>query len=248
MLLKGKNAVITGASRGIGRAAVELFAKNGANVWACVRSENKDMADYCEKLREKFSVAVKTVPLDFLAAESVKNAAREIKADKADIDILVNNAGVVPENRLFQMASSAEMARVFQVNFFATLEFTKLLSKSMIRNKKGSIVNVVSIAALDGEPAQLEYVASKAALAGATKKLASELGNYGIRVNGIAPGITNTAMIDEMAAELKERYIARTALKKIAEPEDIAKGILFFASDLSSHVTGQILRVDGGLI
>ena len=145
------------------------------------------------------------------------------------------------------MADPAEMQRVFAVNFFAAMQLTQRVAKLMVRQKAGAIVNICSIAALDGEPAQMEYVASKAALVGATRKLASELGAYGIRVNGIAPGPTRTDMLAVMEEGLRSRMEAGTLLHRLAEPQEIASVAAFLASDMASYMTGQILRVDGGM-
>lgn len=247
MLLEGKNVILTGANRGIGKAVLKCFVENGANVWACVRKKNTAFEDVCENLSKRYRVWVKPVYFDLSDEVAMKAAVKSIKSEKQRIDILVNNAGVVPENRLFQMASFTEMQRVFDINFFATIKLTQTISKVMTRQKSGTIVNMSSIAALDGEPAQIEYVASKAAIAGATKKLASELGVFGIRVNAVAPGVTKTDMVQKMQPELLARMSEHTIMKRLAEPAEIANVILFLASDLSSYMTGQIVRVDGGL-
>jgi len=248
MLLKNKNVIITGSNRGIGKAILTNFAENGANIWACVRSESEDFFSFCKEIGAKYEVNISPLCFDLTDQEAMKKAIKNITAEKKTIDVLVNNAGIVPVSRLFQMSSIEEMKRVFEVNFFSQMLLTQYVSRVMARQKKGSIVNMVSIAALDGEPAQVEYVASKAALVGATKKLASELGMYGIRVNAVAPGVTATDMIKEMKEELLQKTLDSVILKRLAKPEEIANGVLFLASDLSSYMTGQILRVDGGVV
>ena len=240
-LLTGMNAVVTGSNRGIGKAVVERFACHGANVWACVRRPSDEFAAFCRALEKDFGVWVKPVYFDMTDVDAMKEALKEIRAEKLPVDILVNNAGIVPENRL------DEMERVFSVNFFAAMRLTQSISKMMLRRKRGTIISMASIAALDGEPAQVEYAASKAALVGATKKLASELGQYGIRVNAIAPGVTETDMIASMQTELREKMTSDTILKRLAKPEEIADVAVFLASDLSRYMTGQVLRVDGGM-
>jgi len=246
MLLENKNAIITGCNRGIGKHILAKFAENGANIWACVRSESEEFSFFCRETGEKYGVNISPLYFDLTDTTAMKTAIKSITAEKKPIDILVNNAGVVPVSRLFQMSSIEEMKRVFDVNFFSQMLLTQYVSRAMTRKKQGSIVNMVSIAALDGEPAQVEYVASKAALVGATKKLASELGTYGIRVNAVAPGVTATDMLKDMKEELLEKTIDKIILKRVASPDEIANAVLFLASNLSSYITGQILRVDGG--
>ncbi len=246
-MLKGKTAIITGTKRGIGQALLEKFAERGADVWACVRKEDTSFQSRCMNISERYQVNIRPVCFDMSDDVAMKDAIKAIKMEKRPIDILVNNAGVVPENRLFQMASPEEMQRVFVVNFFSVMKLTQMVSKAMVRQRCGSIVNIASIAALDGGPGQIEYVASKAALVGATKKLAAELGSFGIRVNAVAPGVVNTGVVENMEPKLRERMANASVLKRLARPMEIAEVVAFIASDLSSYVTGQIIRVDGGL-
>ena len=246
-MLESKNAVITGTNRGLGRTLLETFAKYGANVFACVRNIDENFLKTCSDLANLYGVKIKPLPFDLTDEQAMKAAVKLIKDEKCNVDILVNNAGVVPENRLFNMASETEMYRVFEINFFAAMRLTKLISKLMIRQKFGSIVNITSISAFDGEPGQIEYVSSKAALIGATKKLASELGNFNIRVNAVAAGVINTGVSASMEEKLKESVINRTVMKRLGKPEEVADVTAFLASDLSSYMTGQVLRVDGGL-
>ena len=246
-LLTGKNAVVTGANRGIGAAILAEFAAQGANVWACARREEPCFLEMCARLTQEHGVWIEPVIFDLADEDGIKAGVQQIRIGKKPVDILVNNAGVIPENRLFLMADPAEMQRVFAVNFFAAMQLTQRVAKLMVRQKAGAIVNICSIAALDGEPAQMEYVASKAALVGATRKLASELGAYGIRVNGIAPGPTQTDMLAAMEEGLRSRMEAATLLHRLAEPQEIASVAVFLASDMASYMTGQILRVDGGM-
>ena len=177
----------------------------------------------------------------------IKNGVQDIVKEKKSIDILVNNAGIIPENRLFSMMSFDSLEKVFAVNFSSAMYLTQLVVRRMTRQNRGNIVNLASAAAVDGYPSQLEYVASKAALIGATRKLALELGESGIRVNAIAPSFTDTDMVKGSGQGLMEEMIQRTALKRLARPEEIAHVAMFLASDLSSYITGQTIRVDGGL-
>lgn len=248
MILENKNAVITGCNRGIGRAILECFAINGANIWACMRTITDELITTCNELSAKYNVDIKLVELDLSSEDSVKDAAKKIIGDKKPIDILVNNAGMVPESKLFQMSSINYMKEIFEVNFFSQMLFTQYIIRVMTRQKKGSIVNMASIAALDGGPAQIEYVSSKAAIVGATKKLAAELGIYNIRVNAIAPGMTNTDMVKNMREDLYENTLNNVIMKRLAEPVEIANAVMFLASDLSSFITSQVIRVDGGIM
>lgn len=247
MILKGKNAIITGSNRGIGKKTVELFASQGANIWACARQRSDEFELQMSRLSEKYNVIIEPVYFDLDNSEEIQRAMKQIISSKKDIHVLVNNAGIVAESKLFQMTTIEEMKAVFDVNFFAPMLITQYISKRMLRQKQGSIINMASIAALDGEPAQLEYVSSKAALIGATKKLAIELGKYGIRVNAVAPGVTDTDMGNEIKEKVLVETLSKTVMKRMGTTEEIANTILFLASDLSSYITGQVIRVDGGV-
>ncbi len=246
-MLKGKNAIVTGARRGIGRAIIEIFAQNGSNIWACARREDDEFAADMRDTAEKYGVSIRPVYFDMESHMEIKNGVQDIVKEKKSIDILVNNAGIIPENRLFSMMSFDSLEKVFAVNFSSAMYLTQLVVRRMTRQNRGNIVNLASAAAVDGYPSQLEYVASKAALIGATRKLALELGESGIRVNAIAPSFTDTDMVKGSGQGLMEEMIQRTALKRLARPEEIAHVAMFLASDLSSYITGQTIRVDGGL-
>ena len=159
---------------------------------------------------------------------------------------IVNNAGITGSKKLFSMTSMQEIKDVFEVNFFGPMLFTQSLIRNMMKQGQASIVNISSMAAIDGEPAQFGYVSSKAALIGATKKLSSELAGYGVRVNAIAPGVTDTSMINEMSDNVMEETLRRVALHRLGRPEEIADAVVYLLSDHSSYVTGQVLRIDGG--
>ena len=246
-MLKGKNAIITGARRGIGRAAVEVFAENGANVWACARKEDAAFEADMAGLAEQYGVWIKPVYFELTDETQMKQAVKQIQGEKRPVDILVNNAGAVAQSTSFSMTSIAKMKEIFDVNFFSQMLLTQYVTRLMLRQQSGSVVNLTSIAALDGEPAQLEYVGSKAAIAGATKKLARELGGQGIRVNAVAPGIIDTDMGNQMHPELMDRILGNSVMGRLGTPKEIANAIAFLASDLSSFITGQVIRVDGGL-
>ena len=247
-MLNGKNAIIPGTRRGIGRAMVEVFAKNGANIWACARNEDKEFIEDMRKIADKYYVWIQPIYFDMSNCAEIKNGVKEIISSKKSVDILINNAGIIPENSLFSMMSFESLEKVFSVNFTSTLYLTQLVVRKMMRQKYGNIVNIASAAATDGYPSQIEYVSSKAALLGATRKLALELGEYGIRVNALAPSSADTDMVKYVNQDLMAEMIHMTALKRLAKPEEIANVAMFMASDLSSYITGQTIRVDGGLL
>ena len=246
-MIKEKNAVVTGARRGIGRAVVEAFARNGANIWACVRTKDLCFEDEMAALSKKCGVWIETVYFDLADDEQIKAGVRQIQKKKLPVDVLVNNAGMISESTSFLMTSMTKLKEIFQVNFFAQIMLTQYISRLMIRQKLGVIINISSIAALNGEPGQLEYVCSKAAMIGATKKLSIELGEYNIRVNTVAPGIIDTEMGNRVQEQLLEKILAKSIMQRKGSPEEIADTVAFLSSDKASYITGQIVCVDGGL-
>jgi len=246
-LLDNKTAVVTGSNRGIGLEVMTTFAEHGADVFACARRESAAFTDTIAALAERTGRTITPVYFDLADAEQVKAGVRTIVAAKKKIDIVVNNAGVA-SGALFQMTSLTDMKNLFDVNFFAPLLFAQGLSRLMARSRAGSIIHIASTAGLIGDAGTTAYGSSKAALMYATKAMATELGEFNIRVNAIAPNVTKTDMHDQMDDKARERLIGSTALKRAAEPREIANAALFLASDLASYITGQVLRVDGGQI
>lgn len=245
-MLHGKNAIITGARSGIGLATLQLFAKNGCNCWAVIHRDDAEFLKRILHLEDECGVWIKPVHMDLDNSESIKEGAKEILKEKHSIDILVNAAGIVSPNRLFSMTKMEDIRKVMEVNFFSAIELTQLVCRSMLRQKKGSIVNIASIAAWGEDTSQMEYAASKAALVIATKKLARELGSAGIRVNAVAPGLTQTKMLDVLEADAEEQIKKGLGMHRFGTPEEIAEVCLFLASDKSSYVTGETIKVDGG--
>jgi 3-oxoacyl-[acyl-carrier protein] reductase len=246
-MLEGKNAIITGSRRGIGRATVEVFAAHGANIWACARKQDEAFEADMKVLAEEFGVSIWPVYFDVTNDMEIKAAVQQIFRQKKRIDALVNAAGIADESSSFQMTSLEKMRHVMDVNFFSVSLVTQYVSRLMTRQNAGSIVNIASVAGIDGVPAQYEYAASKAAIIGATRKLARELSPYHIRVNCIAPGIIDTDMGDQIDNALKQEILSKVIMNRVGRPEEVANVIAFAASDLASYMTGQIIRVDGGM-
>lgn len=245
-LLEGKNAIVTGCARGIGKCIVDTLAQNGANIWACARSKNDEFEKTLQALSAKYHVEVKPVYFDLVDKDQMKSAVKLIMSEKKDVDILVNNAGIT-YNALFQMSTVDKIHEVLDVNFVSPFLFTQYIVKLMLRKKSGSIINIASSAAIVGNAGRSVYGASKAAVICATKSMAEELGDQGIRANAIAPGITKTDMLASMTEEVINETVMNTDMKRAGETSDIANAVLFLASDLSSYITGQVLRVDGGM-
>ena len=246
-LLHNKVAIITGANRGIGKSIVETFAENGATIIACVRTLSPDTESWMKSVEERFNVPVTPVLVDLSDDESVKDLVKKIILISKKVDILVNNAGIA-SGALFQMTTISELRKVFEINFFSQIVISQGISRVMSRNKSGSIINLASTSAFIADPGTLAYGSSKSAFARATKSMATELGPMGIRVNALAPSVTKTDMFDQMSADARDSLIESSALKRYAEPQDIANVALFLASDLSLYVTGQVIRVDGGIV
>lgn len=248
MRLQGKNAIVTGARTGIGRAIVETFAREGANVWAIVHREDSAWLRAMEALAAEHKVWIKPVCIDLSDEEQIKQGMQVIIKEKLPIDILVNAAGVLSPKRLFTMTSMGDVRKLMDVNLFAPMQLSQMVARVMMRQKCGSIIHISSMSAWGDDTAQLEYAASKAALNCATKKMAAELGVYGIRVNAVAPGLIETKMLTEAAnEEALEELKQSTYVKHIGKPEDVASMVTYLASDEAGYVTGQIIRIDGGM-
>ena len=245
--LLGRWVVITGSNGGIGASLVDLFAQIGANVVACYNSEDNDHLKSLEEISNKYNVEVVPNRFSLSNSDDIKAAYKRISALERPIDVLVNNAGIATGST-FLMTSMVALKDVFEVNYFGTLAFTQLICRSMIRGKSGSIVNVVSTAGLRGDRGTLAYGSSKAAMIQATRVLAHELAPFGIRVNAIAPGPTQTKMLEKMDPKARQGLIDASALKRVASPSEIAQTILFLAGAQSSFMTGQVMCVDGGML
>lgn len=246
-MLKGKNIVVTGCMSGIGRQTMTRCAENGANVFACAISKTDEYEEYCLNLAKRCGVEIKPLYFDCRNDDSIKATAREIMSEKKEIHGIINIAGI-NRDAYFGMITQDDLKETFQVNFFSQIAFTQYIVKIMQRKQTaGSIVFISSVSALDGNEGQVSYAASKAALLGAMRSMSKELGPSGIRVNAVAPGVIQTPMTDMLSEDLKAQKIKLMDIKRLGTTDEVANMFVFLMSDLSSHITGQTLRVDGGM-
>lgn len=246
MLLDGKTAVITGCNRGIGRAILKRFAENGCKtIFAVIRKPNDEFERYVQSLSHQTGCGIHVVYGDFTSDAEVKACAKEIYRCKSPVDILVNNAGINDTQKSFAMTKNDELMNTMQVNFVSHLQLTQTLSRLMIKSSDPSIIFVSSVAAFDGG-GNVPYAASKAALWSAAKRLALEYAELGIRVNSIAPGLIDTEMVHVFTEEELMQALHMQLINRLGRPEEIADVAVFLASPLSSFITGQVIRVDGG--
>jgi 3-oxoacyl-[acyl-carrier protein] reductase len=245
-LLEGKTAIITGGSRGIGKAIVEVFVKQGANV-AFTYSSSSDAAKAIENELSTNNVKVKSYKSDASNFEEAKLLAASVLEEFGSIDILINNAGITKDNLLMRM-SEEDFDRVIQVNLKSVFNMTKAVQRTMLKQRKGSIINMSSVIGVKGNAGQSNYAASKAGIIGFTKSMAIELGSRNIRSNAIAPGFIVTEMTEELGEETIKQYFEAIPLKRGGSPEEIANICVFLGSDMSSYLTGQVLNVDGGML
>jgi len=242
-----KTAIITGSNKGIGRAILDLFSNNYEMIWACSRKEDSDFIDYCKNISKEKNIIIRNLFFDFSNEKEVEINAKKIVAESDNIDVLINNAGVI-ETSLFQMTKIESIKNIFNINLFSQLLFTQIIIKKMVKLKKGNIINISTTSAIDSDAGRLGYSSSKAALITSSKVLSKELSPHNIRVNVIAPGLTNTDLMNNNhSKEIIENVIKKLSIKKIANPNEIANVALFLASELSSYITGQVIRVDGGM-
>ena len=247
MLIQNKTAVITGCNRGIGKKILEVFSANGATIFACVRNVSEEFKTFANEMEKKFNNKIIPIQFDLNDEDQVKKAASNILSSNSPIDILVNNAATI-YTALFQMTSIKKLKETFETDFFSQTLFTQYILKSMIKKKSGSILYISSSSALDGNEGRSAYSSAKAAIIAQAKALSREVGMYNIRVNAIAPGLTDTDMMKENTPkEIVNEVASRTSLGRIANPQEIANAALFLSSDLSSYITGQVIRVDGGM-
>ncbi len=243
-LLIGKTCVVTGGSKGIGRAMVELFAREGGRVFYLSRSEAEDPEALAAAAGQGGSVTWKKC--DVAVEAEVEAALEAVVAEAGGLDVVVNNAGVTRDGLVFRM-SLEDWETVLRTNLTSAFLVSRTAARHMIKRRSGSIINVSSVVGIMGNGGQTNYAASKAGLLGFTKSLAREVASRGVRVNALAPGFIETSMTDKIPAEAKEKLKATIPLGRNGAPEEVAKAALFLASELSSYVTGEVLKVDGGM-
>ncbi|MDA8629759.1 MAG: 3-oxoacyl-[acyl-carrier-protein] reductase [Bacteroidia bacterium] len=246
-MLNGKSALITGATRGIGKGIAETFAKNGCNIAFTFASSVEKAKAFEAELTEKYGVKAKgyqSNAADFTQSEEL---AKNVIADFDRIDILINNAGITRDGLMLRM-SEEQWDEVINTNLKSAFNLTKSFLRHFMGNKAGSIINMTSVVGVTGNAGQANYAASKAGMIGFTKSIAKELGSRSIRCNAVAPGFIETEMTEALDAEVRKGWTDTIPLKRGGSPEDVANTCLFLASDMSAYITGQTLSVCGGML
>ncbi len=244
-LLEGKNALITGASRGIGKAIAVFFAQQGANI-AFTDMRRDETMENTEKDLAAFGVKALGYASDASSFEDSERVVDEIAKEFGRIDVLVNNAGITRDNLLMRMPET-DWDLVIKVNLKSVFNLTKAVQKYMLKQRSGSIINMSSVVGVSGNAGQSNYSASKAGMIGFTKSIAQELGSRNIRCNAIAPGFIETEMTHALSEEIRKGWAEKIPLRRGGTPEDVAKTCAYLASDLSDYVTGQVINVCGGM-
>lgn len=245
-LLENKTAIITGASRGIGRGIAVEFAKQGCNV-AFTFSSSVDAANALEQELTNLGVKAKGYQSNAADFDAAQELAKEVHTEFGSIDVLINNAGITKDNLLMRI-SEDDFDKVIEVNLKSVFNLTKAVIRPMMKQRKGSIINMSSVVGLKGNAGQANYAASKAGILGFSKSVALELGSRNIRSNVVAPGFIETEMTAKLDEKVVEGWRNEIPLKRGGTPEDIANACIFLASDMSAYITGQTLSVDGGML
>ena len=246
ILASNRTLLITGCNRGIGKAILTKFTENRYNVIACNRTISDDFRAFCNELMQKYSVQISLYQCDLSDSNSIADTMKAIFQSKVQIDVLVNNAGMA-FGAFFSMTSVNKIRELFEVNFFAPVLISQYVSKWMQKRGRGVIINLGSVAGLDPMEGFTAYGTSKASLMMFTKILAKELGKYNIRVNAVAPGLTETEMALEMEKKSEEYMVNMTSFKRLGKPYEIANLVYYLASDEAEFITGQVIRIDGGM-
>ena len=245
-LLKGKNVIITGGSRGIGRGIAEKFAEQGANIaFTCIKMSDSSLE--LAKNLEKIGVKAKAYESDAADFDAATKLAEDVLNDFGSIDVLVNNAGITKDNLLMRM-SEEDFNDVMKINMNSVFNNTKAVLRQMLKQRSGSIINLSSVVGVKGNAGQSNYSSSKAGIIGFTKSVALELGSRNIRCNAIAPGFIETEMTKALSNDQVNDWAQSIPLKRTGQVEDIANTSLFLASDMSSYITGQVINVCGGML
>ncbi len=245
MLLEGKKALVTGGSRGIGREIVLTFLNEGASVWYIDLAEGDYLSEY-QELAGKHSQRASFVEGNVADEASVETAIKAVLEQSGGLDVCVNNAGITRDNLLFRM-SAKEWNDVISVNLTSAFYISKLVVRQMAKQRSGSVINIASIVGIIGNAGQVNYSASKAGMIGLTKSMAREVAARNVRINAVAPGFIKTKMTDNLNEEQQNALKVQIPMGRIGEPTEVAKTVLFLASDLASYLTGQVIHVTGGL-
>ena len=245
-LLENKSAIITGATRGIGRGIALEFAKQGSNV-AFTYSSSVEAANALEEELKTYGILAKGYQSNAADFEAAQQLAKDVQKEFGAIDILVNNAGITKDNLLMRI-SETDFDKVIEVNLKSVFNLTKAVIRPMMKQRKGSIINMSSVVGLKGNAGQTNYAASKAGIVGFSKSVALELGSRNVRSNVIAPGFIETEMTEKLDEKVVQGWRDSIPLKRGGKPKDIANACVFLASDMSAYITGQTLSVDGGML
>ncbi len=245
-LLENKTALITGASRGIGKGIAVEFAKQGANV-AFTFNASVEAAKELEKELESYGIKAKGYQSNAANFDAAQQLVKQVLSDFESLQILINNAGITKDNLLLRI-SEEDFDKVIEVNLKSVFNLTKAVIRPMMKQREGSIINMSSVVGVKGNAGQTNYAASKAGILGFTKSVALELGSRNIRCNAIAPGFIETEMTAKLDQNTVDEWRKAIPLKRGGSPEDVANACIFLASDLSSYITGQTLNVDGGML
>ena len=245
-LLEGKNVIITGASRGIGKGIAQVFAEQGANV-AFTYSSSEGPALELEKELLSKGIKAKSYKSNAASFEDSEKLVAQVLEDFGGIDVLINNAGITRDNLLMRMKEE-DFDQVIETNLKSVFNMTKAVQRTLLKQRHGSIINMSSVVGVQGNAGQANYAASKAGMIGFTKSVALELGSRNIRCNAIASGFNETEMIEKLDEKVVQSWREAIPLKRGGTPEDIANACLYLASDLSSYVTGHVLNVNGGML
>jgi 3-oxoacyl-[acyl-carrier protein] reductase len=246
MSFTGKTAVITGASRGIGRAVAETLAERGANVVIADINETQAQ-DTAQEIAASTGQRVIAIPVNVAELSSCQQMVDAALAEFGKVDILINNAGITRDNLIMRM-DEKDFDLVININLKGVWNCSKAVVRSMMKQRYGRIVNISSVSGIGGLPGQTNYSASKAGVIGLTKALAKEVAARNITVNAVAPGYVSTVLTQELSEEVKEFASRITPIQRWAEPKEIAYAVAFLASDEAAYITGQVLRIDGGML
>lgn len=245
-MLKGKNVIVTGATRGIGREIALTLAKNGANIAINYRNYNTEIDNLLNEIKG-LGVDAIAIKCDVSKTQEVDDFVKEVKSHFNTIDVLVNNAGITKDGLILRMKEE-DFDDVLDVNLKGTFNATKAISSIMVRQKYGKIINISSVVGIAGNAGQCNYAASKAGVIGFSKSVARELASRNINVNVVAPGYINTDMTKTLPDKVKEEIIKSIPMKQIGDPKEVANLVLFLSSNLSDYITGQVINVDGGMV